>query len=132
MAATVRAYTKENPAHNCIIVTWEGLDGDDTGRPVRLPWESDKTVQLGAGGGNTHGGSTTILQGSNDVRADPDHADHSNAVWFTLTDPQGNAISRTTSALLEQVQENCLWYRPSQSGGTAGDIDVIIVAKGGM
>ena len=130
MAAVTRAYTLQKPAAGVLVVTWASLDGDDYGTPVKLPYYSDKCVQLGAYGGNTHGGATTVMQGSNDVAADPTHADYATSVWFTLTDPQGNAISRTTSAILEQIQENPLWVRPLQTGGVAADIDVVLVCKG--
>lgn len=128
---TETAYTLPSPkADGVMIVFWEGVTTAAPGLPVRLPFYTDKCVQLGAYGGNTHGDSTTVMQGSNDPAADPAHADYATSVWFTLTDPQGNAISRTTTAKIEQIMENPLWVRPVPSGGTDDDIDVILVCKG--
>lgn len=77
---------------------------------VRL---ADKTVQFVG----TFGGATVALQGSND-----------GVNWESLTDPQGNAISKT-SAALETVTENTLFIRPLVSGGGGTtDIDVYLVA----
>jgi hypothetical protein len=124
--------TFQTPAAGCRIVTWQTMTAADIGAPVRLPYFSDKSVQLGAIGGNVHGGATVVFQGSNDVAADPSNANYASSVWFTLTDPQGNAISRTTTAKIEQVEENPLWVRPVSSGGDGTtDIDVILVCKGG-
>lgn len=127
MADDVRNFTENKISQQLTVITWEGLDGDDTGKPVNVAHMADKCVQLGAIGGDTHGGATTILQGSNDPNAGSNPA---NAVWFTLTDVFGSPISRTTAATLRQIAENPLWIRPSQSGGTSGDLDVILVCKG--
>ena len=123
--------TFQFPAAGCKTVTWKTMTSGDVGRPVRLPYYSEKSVQIGAVGGNADDGSTTVLQGSNDAAADPDNANYASSVWFTLTDPQGSAISRAGTAKIEQVMENPLWIRPSNSGGTTVDIDVILVCKGG-
>lgn len=127
MADTPRANQKMNiNMAGKMAYLWEGLDGDDTGVPVKLPPYNNLTVQLGAAGGNTHGSGTYIMQGSNDpaVESDP-----TNAVWFTLTekDTASTAVSRTTTAIIKEVKEHPLYIRPSSSGGTAGDIDAIAV-----
>lgn len=112
------------------IVTWQGLDGDDTGVPVSaLNCKKPLSVQIGLQGGNTHGSGTFVLQGSNDSQADPSAASYASAVWVTMTDPQGNAISRTTANLYEQVEEVPLWLRPSSSGGTASDMDIVLTCQ---
>lgn len=128
MVAAVRtpSYPKTGIT-NVKKVLWEGLDGDDTGRPVRLGKYSDKTVHIFSPTG-AHGSATTILQGSNDPKANPDHADHANAKWVVLTDAQGNAISKTADAI-EVIEENPEWIRPSQSGGTASDVTVALIGK---
>lgn len=104
-------------------ILWEGLDGDDSGRPVRLPKFNDKTVHIYAP--TSHGSGTTILQGSNDPKADPDHADHANAKWETLTDALGNAISVTGDDMFTLL-ESPEWIRPDQSGGSGADVAVAV------
>lgn len=138
MAATVREPTTltagsdqstgtEQPTPRGVIMhLWEGLDGDDTGRPVMASDFADKTVQIWAA---SHGGGTTVLQGSNDPRANPNHADHASAVWKTLSDSDGNAISVTSDSGVLLVRENPLWIRPSQSGGTAASTKVALVCR---
>lgn len=123
-AATRTATTDNTTLRNGVIYTWAGLDGDDVGSPVLVADFPDKTVQIGTSGGTTDGGATTVLQGSNDPLAG---ATPASAEWFTLTDPQGNAISATTASILEQVTENPLWIRPHQTGGSSGDLDVVLV-----
>jgi hypothetical protein len=127
-AATITAQKMNLSMVGMIGYLWETMDGDDVGQVVKLPPYKSLTVQLGAGGGNTHGSSTTVMQGSNDPLAESDPA---NAVWFTLTekDTASTAISRTTTAILKEVKEHPLYIRPSQSGGTAADIDVIAIAR---
>lgn len=138
MAATVRiptTYTASSDEatdgslstpRGVVMHLWESLDGDDTGRPVKTADFSDKTVQIWA---TDHGSGTTVLQGSNDPRANPNHTDHANAVWKTLKDADGNAISVTADSNVLLVRENPLWIRPSQSGGTAATVKVALVCK---
>lgn len=109
---------------NAIVFNWAALANGDTGNPIVIPSFGDKTVQVFGTFGS--GGSVT-LQGSNDPRVITDPA---NAVWFALTDPQANAITKT-SAAGEAILENPLYVRPSV---TAGDgttaLTIIICAKG--
>lgn len=107
------------------VLAWEGLTTNDTGRPLNIGLWADKSVHFL---GNFGSGATVVLQGSNDPRANPAHADHASAEWVTLTDPQGNALSKTAAGL-EQVMENVWWIRPSVTGGTSPDIDVVIKMK---
>lgn len=108
---------------------WATMDGDDVGSVVKVPdGTTSMTAQLGGQGGDTHGSSTTVLQGTNDPIAAVTPA---SATWFTLTekDTASTAISRTTTAILKEVKEIPLYVRPSQSGGTAADIDVMLVCR---
>lgn len=120
-------FTKEERG-NAISIRWEGLTTNDTG----VPWErsdfQDKTVQIY---GDFGSGATVTLQGSNDPRANPNDADHASAVWFSLTDPQANAIAKTAAAG-EQILENPRWIRPSVTGGTSPDLDIAIEAIRGF
>lgn len=126
--ATVTAQKLNPGTPGRSVHLWPAMAGADVGSVVKLPHYTNLTVQMGTQGGNTHGGSTTVMQGSLDpvAETDPD-----NAVWFTLTekDTASTALSRTTSALFKEVKEHPLYIRPSQSGGTGGDIDVIAQAS---
>lgn len=138
MTATVRSPTTLTPASDqgtstsqptprgTVMHLWEGLDGDDTGRPVMMADFSDKTVQIWA---TDHGSGTTVLQGSNDPRANPNHTDHASAIWATLTDIDGDPISATANAGPLLVRENPLWVRPSQSGGTNATTKVALIGR---
>jgi len=96
------------------VLTWSGLSTADTGIPVSIPKFADKTVTITG----TFAAATIALQGSNDATN-----------WFSLTDPQGNAISKTAAAI-EAVTENPLWIRPAVTGGSGEtDLHVIIVAR---
>ena len=93
-------------------ITWETLTTTDpTGTPAQ--WcEYDKRCVSITG---TFGGATVTLQGSND-----------GTNYFTLTDQQTVAISKTAAAL-EQVNELPLLVKPVVTGGDGTtDIDVII------
>lgn len=107
-----------------IQVLWEALGASDTGLPVKLVKYSGKSSQIFG----TFDTTTITLQGSNDPRANPENVNHASAVWFSLTDPQGNAIAKTAAAG-EEILENPMWIRPISSGGAGTDIDVSIVAK---
>jgi hypothetical protein len=104
------------------VVTWV-LANTDTGQPWEIANYSDKTFQIFGTFGS--GGSVT-MQGSNDPRV---ITDADNAVWFTLVDPQANAITKT-SAGGETILENPLYIRPQC---TAGDgttaLTVIVCAR---
>lgn len=85
-----------------------GLEG-----ALSVPRLSDKTVQISGTFGI--GGSLT-LQGSND-----------GTNWFPLTDPQGNAITKTAAAL-ETVTENPVFIRPFITAGDGStDLNVYLV-----
>lgn len=95
-----------NGQRQLVQVVWSGLLSGDVGDAYELPAWADRSVQIEA----TWGDGTMTFQGSND-----------GATWYSLTDPQGNAIAKTANAL-EQVSELTRYVRPSFSGttGTAG------------
>jgi hypothetical protein len=83
-------------------IVWTPLTSTNLdGAPVRWCQYADRSVQLSG----TWGTATVVLQGSND-----------GTTWFTLTDPQTVAISKTADAL-EQVLEMTQFVRPLLSGG---------------
>lgn len=105
-------------------ITWAALGNGDTGQPLESNNLSDKTVQIFGTFGT--GGSVT-LQGSNDPRV---ISNPGSDVWFPLTDPQGNAITKT-AASGEQIMENPRWVRPSVTAGDGStSLTVIISARG--
>lgn len=95
------------------IVTWAGLDGDDTGAPFDLSDYPDKTVHIKG----TFDTTTVTMQGSNDA-----------ATYTALVDPQGNSIAKTAEAI-ETILENPQFIRPSVSGGAGSAITVIVTGK---
>lgn len=101
------------------VIVWSPLTTTDAdGRALEMPGSADRTIHfLGTFGA----GGTVILQGSN-VLAPVAGTD---ADWFPLTDPQGNAISKTAAAG-EAVLELTRWIRPKV---TAGDGTTAITAR---
>ena len=98
------------------VLVWENLTAStsDTGKPVALGRWPDMSAQIYYVSGS---GTTTVLQGSNDERANPAHADHASAVWATLKDSGENLISTTVNLLVQKVTSTW-WIRPTVSGGT--------------
>ena len=93
------------------VVKWEGLAANDTGQPYACVAYSDKTIQfLGTFGGNV------LIEGAMDP-------DKTTAVYATLNDPQGNALSGISSARIENVLEHVYYIRPSAGAGVS-DVDV--------
>lgn len=118
MATTLTSvsYPSDNFVGAFRAASWTLANGE-SGDPLTLPNFSDRSVQvLGTFGS---GGSVTI-QGSID-----------GTNWNTLTDPQGNALTKTAAAL-EAVSEATPYIRPTC---TAGDgttaITVLIFATRG-
>lgn len=99
-----RASAMSNPLgqRDIVLVTWTGLLNGDTGSAVGLANFADKTMQVTGTFGS--GGSVT-MQGSND-----------GTNWFTLVDPQGNALTKT-SAAGELILENPVYIRPNVTAG---------------
>jgi hypothetical protein len=96
------------------LATWTGLSENDTDpAAVSFPEHADRSVQVTG----TFNGGTVVLEGSND-----------GANWFTLNDPQGNALSFTT-AKIEQVLEACCFMRPKRSAGTGLNINVHMMMR---
>lgn len=112
---------------NLMKIIWSGFTANgDIGTPVRFGAFSDRCVQVYGSFGT--GGEIT-LQGSNDPRANPDHADYASSVWFTLTDPQGNNIVKNAAAG-EAITELPEWVRPRATAGSGASIDVAMFMRG--
>ncbi|SOD41322.1 hypothetical protein [Nitrosovibrio sp. Nv4] len=96
-----KALTRDDSG-NTSTITWTGLANGDTGAPLVSFDHADMSAQVDGTFGV--GGSVT-LQGSND-----------GANWYALTDPQGNAITKTAAGL-EQATEIVKYVRPSVTAG---------------
>ena len=92
---------------------FETMGDDDVGRGLSAPNLPDKTVQVTG----TFGSAVVTIQGSND-----------NAIWKTLADPNGNAIT-FAAAGIETLLENPQYIRPTTSGGTNTDLDVVFLSS---
>ena len=102
---TERSFTASQVASNGRTVGWSGLLNGDTGAPYSV-FGPDKSVAVT---GTFGAGGSLSFQGCNDE-------DPATGTWFTLTDPQGNALT-FTSARLEQVSEYTRWVRPNVTAG---------------
>lgn len=104
MTDAIRALTRADMKTTvpAILIGWTGLDSDDSGSPAEVLDYPDKTVTITGTFGT--GGSIT-MQGSND-----------NSNWFSLTDPQGNAITKTAAAM-ELISECPRYIRPLVTAG---------------
>ncbi len=99
------------------MILWETIGDDDSGAPVEMPGAADKTVTMVG----TWASATLTMQGSND-----------NANWFSLTDPQGNAIALTADGM-EVIMENPRYIRVLEAGGSGTvDVDVHCLARSTM
>jgi len=101
--STVGAVSYNN--HDANITMWE-LAAGQVGEPLVDPAAADRSIHFYG----TFGGATVVLEGSNE----PDETTASN--YETLTDPQGNAISKASSAL-RAVTEMVRQVRPRVVGG---------------
>lgn len=105
--------------YNAHMVDWTtittGTGSTATGDVVEVAMGNDRSVQIDG----TFDSATVVFQGSND-----------GTNWFSLTDPQGNAISKT-SAAIEAISELTRYVRPSISGSANGStsINVHMFAK---
>lgn len=84
------------------VVVWTGLLNGDDGTPVQLYGSTIRSMQIT---GTFGSGGTILVEGSND-----------GTNYATLTDPQGNAISKT-AASIEAIEEVTRYIRPRVSAG---------------
>lgn len=103
--------------------TWTLANGD-TGAPLGIPNNFDATVHVY---GTFGSGGSVSLYGTNDqatfTNQTPPGA--ASSTWVILTDPQGNAITKTDAAI-EAVLEMPLYMGPKV---TAGDVTTAIVVN---
>lgn len=99
-------------------ITVSGVGDADQSDWVKMPNLADKTIHVFG----TWDSATLVVQGSNEegVPTAP----------ITLTDPQGNALSKTAD-FIETILENPAQIRISTSGGQGSTaLTAIIAAKG--
>lgn len=103
------------------------VHADTVGDFIKISHLQDRTVQCFSPTA-TWGSATLTLQGSNDPRVESDPA---NAVWATLRDPGGTALTFTADALgVRSILELPTYIRPSKAGGTGETVTVIINGRG--
>lgn len=96
------------------VATWAAIGDADTCTAIPMSGASDRSVQFSG----TFASATVLLNGSND-----------GTNYIVLTDPQGNAISKT-SASIEQIMELTRFIKPSTSGGSGSAVTVSVLLKG--
>ena len=97
-------------------IIWETLATGDTVVAQAVPARSGLAGSVQISG--TFGGATVVLQCSND-----------GTTYFTLTDTQGTDISATANSYFEFTTA-AVYLRPSISGGTGDDVDVVVALRG--
>lgn len=88
--------------NNTHVLSWTPLANGDSGTPYGQAGFADRSIQVS---GTFGVGGTVIIEGSND-----------GTNYIVLTDPQGNAISKTAAAI-ESVSEITKFIRPRVSAG---------------
>jgi hypothetical protein len=108
MATVNEAHTviSDRPQNDELHVWTPLTSANAVGRALLTGQMVDRTVQIGG----TPDSATLVIQGSND-----------NVTWFTLTEPDGTALSfnaaAVTAGALKQIAERTIYTRPSTSGG---------------
>jgi len=98
-------------------VIWEGAATGDTLTPFVLQQQYGLAGSLQAVG--TFGGATIGLQVSND-----------GTNWATAKDLGGNNVTTTTAAGYFEISLSGAYIRPTITGGSGNDIDIIVVLRG--
>jgi hypothetical protein len=115
MATRTATQVEVRAALPAILITWSDIQNGDDGSAFEAVGLVDKTFQITGTFGTS--GSVT-MQGSND-----------GSNWFSLTDPQGNAVTKTAAGG-ELLVENPRYIRPlctAGDGTTALTVTVLAV-----
>lgn len=115
-----KASTVDNSKDHHTKVTWEELNSGDTGSPIDQDGMRSNRALAGCiqFTGTFNGGTTAVLEGSND-----------GTNYSTLRDMVGANISLTAAGMVE-FSTSALYIRPSVSGGSSDDVDAIMVLRG--
>ena len=112
------------------VLTWTGLDGDDSGKAIDMSGYADKTIHIYG----TFDSATVTVYCSNDPLVLVDRAagtlfGSKTASWIACVDAQGGALAKTAAAI-EAVMENSLYTTVVVTGGGASTaLKVVIAAK---
>lgn len=93
--------------------TWT-FTGADVGFPIPFAEWADRSVQMAG----TWNAATVVWEGSND----------GGATYLPLTDPQGNAISKTADGI-EAITEVCEFARPRVTSGAVTNVVISVVLR---
>ena len=102
MATITPTFSRVDGDSGTVKVTWAGMANGDTGLPVYMTENKDRSVQVT---GTFGAGGSVRWEASNDETN-----------YYPLTDPQGNALDFTT-AKIEAVTEVVLASRPRVTAG---------------
>ena len=103
---------------NVPSVTWTGIT-TTTDTPSAFAIQDQAGLAMSVQfAGTFNGGTTAVLQGSND-----------GSTYTTLKDVLGNSVSATAAALFE-VSSSVRYIKPSVSSGSADNVNVIVVLRG--
>jgi len=118
MAAIAPTITdiSEKADNSVLKVVWNRLDAtNNVGVAIRFSQWADRSVQMNG----TFNAANVVFEGSN----------NGGGTYFTLTDPQGNAILKAAAAG-EAITELTEYARPNSSGGGAGqDVEVSLIMR---
>lgn len=104
-----------NGQRGVVLAVWTGLANGDDGARIEVPSWPDLSIQFT---GTFGAGGTILFEGSN-----------AGAAYYTLTDPQGNAISKTAAGT-EQIEEVTRYVRPRVTGGDGSTLlTATLIAK---
>lgn len=112
------------------VLTWTGLDGDDSGKAMNLSGYADKTIHIYG----TFDSATVTVYCSNDPLVLVDRAagtlfSAKTASWVACVDAQGGALAKTAAGI-ETIMENPLYILPViTGGGGSASLKVVIAAK---
>lgn len=120
MALITPTFT-ELPDQAAFIAQWTMSSSTDVGAAIDRIDYPDRTVQVSGTFGGTIG-----ITGS--LEATTTQADAGTGNFKALTDPQGNALSFSTNAI-EQVMENTRWIRPEVTAGTPSAVVVTLFGR---
>jgi len=90
------------------------LTGTNDGSPIPFSEWADRSIQFTG----TWGGGTCVWEGSNDA----------GTTWFTLTDAQTSAITKTADSL-EQIVEVTEYARPRASVSVTSVVCSLVVRR---